>query len=120
MCPCCVWRSPSDGAAAPERAPSPRSCASASPPPPAGATASHAREQSRFALEVESDAPAALALALESWRVQREPWDARLVLAAARAAGALPPAQRAAVEQVERFVAERGPAWRAVAGGGVR
>jgi hypothetical protein len=84
------------------------------------ADTTHSREQSRFALAIDQDAPTALALALDSWRVQREPWDARLVLAAARACAALPPSQREAVRQVEAFVAERGAAWAAVAAGGAR
>jgi len=49
--------------------------------------APHLREEARYLLEVERDAPRALALAIENWATQREPWDARLLLAAAQAAG---------------------------------
>ena len=47
----------------------------------------HLREEARYVLEVELDAPRALALAAQNWSSQREPWDARLLLAAAHAAG---------------------------------
>jgi Flp pilus assembly protein TadD len=47
----------------------------------------HQREQARLAL-VRGESARALALALESWSLQREPWDARLVLEAAVAVGA--------------------------------
>ncbi|MDY7228179.1 tetratricopeptide repeat protein [Hyalangium rubrum] len=47
----------------------------------------HAREEARFALHIEKDFPRALALAEANWRVQREPWDTRLLLEAALAAG---------------------------------
>jgi hypothetical protein len=47
----------------------------------------HLREEARYLLEVERDAPRALALAVENWAAQREPMDARLLLAAAQAAG---------------------------------
>lgn len=47
----------------------------------------HRREAARFALELLGDAQAALELARDNWAVQRETWDARLLLAAARAAG---------------------------------
>lgn len=47
----------------------------------------HLREEARYVLEVELDAPRALALAVQNWSSQREPWDARLLLAAAHAAG---------------------------------
>jgi Tfp pilus assembly protein PilF len=47
----------------------------------------HLREEARYLLEVERDAPRALALAVENWATQREPMDARLLLAAAQAAG---------------------------------
>jgi predicted Zn-dependent protease len=77
----------------------------------------HAREQARFALAIEGDAETALRLALESWRVQHEPWDARLVLEAGRAVRSMTPGQRAAVAAVAAFVADRGAAWRAVDGG---
>ncbi len=46
----------------------------------------HRREQARFELGVRGDAKAALALAVANWSVQREPWDARVVLESALAA----------------------------------
>lgn len=46
----------------------------------------HLREEARYALEVQQDAPAALSLAQQNFSVQREPVDARLLLAAAAAA----------------------------------
>jgi len=45
------------------------------------------REQTRFALELRHDPGAALELARQNWALQREPWDTRLLLAAALAAG---------------------------------
>jgi hypothetical protein len=45
------------------------------------------REQVRFALHLQRDPRAALALAQKNWEVQRAPWDARVLLEAARAAG---------------------------------
>lgn len=48
----------------------------------------HGREQAYFALYLQHDAHAALALAVENWAQQREVIDARLVLDAARSAGA--------------------------------
>lgn len=48
----------------------------------------HRREEARFRLELEGDARRALDLAKENWEVQREPWDARVLLEAAKAAGA--------------------------------
>jgi Tfp pilus assembly protein PilF len=45
------------------------------------------REQARFALELQRDPAAALELARQNWTQQREPWDTRLLLAAALAAG---------------------------------
>lgn len=47
----------------------------------------HRREEARFALELLDDPAAALALARDNWAVQREAWDARLLLEAAHAAG---------------------------------
>jgi len=44
------------------------------------------REQARFALQLQQDPQVALDLARRNWQVQREPWDTRLVLAAALAA----------------------------------
>ena len=46
----------------------------------------HRREEARFVLGVKRDARGALALALGNWEVQREPWDLRVLLAAALAA----------------------------------
>ncbi len=50
-------------------------------------SAVHRREEARFNLEILGRADDALALALANWQVQREPADARLLLAAALAAG---------------------------------
>lgn len=47
----------------------------------------HLREEARFALEIGHDPALALDLALRNWKVQHEPWDARLLLRAAQAAG---------------------------------
>jgi hypothetical protein len=44
------------------------------------------REQARFALELQHDPQRALDLAVQNWRLQRAPWDARVLLAAALAA----------------------------------
>jgi tetratricopeptide (TPR) repeat protein len=49
---------------------------------------SHRREEARFALHLSKRASDALQLAEANWTVQREPWDARLLLEAALAAGA--------------------------------
>jgi hypothetical protein len=49
---------------------------------------SHRREHGRFALDLLNRPSDALALAEANWEVQREPWDARLLLEAALAAGA--------------------------------
>lgn len=64
---------------------------------------SHRRELARFELELGGDPGHALTVALENWRTQREPWDARLVIDAARAAGR-PQASAAVIE----FLRERG------------
>lgn len=48
----------------------------------------HRREEARFALELLNQPDRALDLAKANWAVQREPWDARLVLESALAAGA--------------------------------
>jgi tetratricopeptide (TPR) repeat protein len=48
----------------------------------------HRREESRFELGIRGNARAALALAVANWDVQREPWDARVLLEAALAVGA--------------------------------
>jgi tetratricopeptide (TPR) repeat protein len=68
---------------------------------------SHGREEARFALLLADDPPRALARALDSWAVQHEPWDARLVLAAAAALGRTTPAVRAVAD----YVSARGGAW---------
>jgi Tfp pilus assembly protein PilF len=47
----------------------------------------HRREEARFALHVLRAPNEALRLALENWSVHREPWDARIFLEAALAAG---------------------------------
>lgn len=47
----------------------------------------HRREEARFALHVLKRPQEALALARENWDVHREPWDARIFLEAALAAG---------------------------------
>ena len=49
---------------------------------------SHRREEARFVLHLSKRAPEALQLAEENWAVQREPWDTRILLEAALAAGA--------------------------------
>jgi tetratricopeptide (TPR) repeat protein len=46
----------------------------------------HRREEARFELELRGDAKRALDLAKANWDVQKEPWDARIYLEAARAA----------------------------------
>jgi tetratricopeptide (TPR) repeat protein len=45
------------------------------------------REQARFALQLQHDPQRALDLARRNWQVQRAPWDARVLLEAALAAG---------------------------------
>ena len=55
----------------------------------------HQREEARFTLELLHQPAAALRLAEANWRVQREPADAQILLAAARAAGAATAAQPA-------------------------
>jgi len=47
----------------------------------------HRREEARFALALLGDPRRALQLARENWDVQREPWDARILLEAALASG---------------------------------
>lgn len=44
------------------------------------------REESRFALRLQHDPQTALDMGLRNWQMQREPWDARVVLEAALAA----------------------------------
>ena len=57
----------------------------------------HLREEARFTLRLLQRPHRALELAIKNWQVQREPWDARLVLEAALAARA--PAAAAPVLQ---------------------
>ena len=52
----------------------------------------HLAEEARFRLELKGDAKGALAAAAENWNSQREPRDAAVLLAAARAAGDPPAA----------------------------
>jgi Tfp pilus assembly protein PilF len=47
----------------------------------------HRQEESRFQLAVEGNKTRALQLAVENWAIQREPYDARILLEAAVAAG---------------------------------
>ncbi|MDN5941726.1 MAG: hypothetical protein L0H94_07570 [Nitrospira sp.] len=47
----------------------------------------HVREEARFTLALQHDPRAALTLALANWAIQKEPWDARLLLETALAAG---------------------------------
>jgi Flp pilus assembly protein TadD len=47
----------------------------------------HRQEESRFQLRVERNAARALELAVANWAIQREPYDARILLEAAVAAG---------------------------------
>lgn len=58
----------------------------------------HLREMARFALEIERDPETAVGLAIRNWSLQKEPADALLLAAAARAAG-----RPAATEPVRRF-----------------
>jgi Tfp pilus assembly protein PilF len=55
----------------------------------------HRREQARFLLEVEHQPQLALEAARENWKVQREPEDILVLVAAARAAGDLDAAEPA-------------------------
>jgi len=57
----------------------------------------HLREEARFTLALLHDPHTALALAQANWTVQKEPWDARLLLESALAAGN-PRAARPVVE----------------------
>ena len=57
------------------------------------------REQVRFALHAQHDAATALDLAQQNWKVQRAPWDIRVFLEAALAAG-----QPAAAQPVLAFL----------------
>lgn len=47
----------------------------------------HLREESRFTLHLLKQPKQALHMAQENWKMQREPWDARILLEAALAAG---------------------------------
>jgi hypothetical protein len=58
---------------------------------------SHQREEARFTLHLANQVPEALRLADANWAVQREPWDARLLLEAALAVDA-PIAARAVLD----------------------
>src|SRR6185369_515182 len=62
----------------------------------------HLREEARFTLVLLRDSSTALALAERDWAVQREPEDARVLLAAALAAG-----DAAAAERVREWVGAR-------------
>ncbi|HNP26843.1 MAG TPA: hypothetical protein PKM20_08885, partial [Nitrosomonas sp.] len=43
----------------------------------------HLRDEARFTLHLLHDSEQALKLAVDNWRIQREPWDARILLEAA-------------------------------------
>ena len=47
----------------------------------------HMREEARFTLELLHDPKTALTLAQANWEIQKEPWDARLLLESALAVG---------------------------------
>lgn len=64
---------------------------------------SHAREYARFALDHLQEADLALEMARENWRVQKEPIDARMLVRAARAAGA-----PEMVQEIRDWVAKTG------------
>lgn len=64
---------------------------------------SHRRERARFELVFGTDPRRALAIAIENWHTQREPWDARLVIDAAREAG-----RPEAATEVVGFIRARG------------
>lgn len=61
----------------------------------------HQQEESRFQLHVERNSERALALAVANWKVEREPYDARILLEAANAAGRAEPA-RPVLDWLER------------------
>jgi tetratricopeptide (TPR) repeat protein len=63
----------------------------------------HRREEARFTLALLGQPQMALALARDNWEVQREPWDARLLLEAAVANG-----DRQAAQPVIDFLARTG------------
>jgi tetratricopeptide (TPR) repeat protein len=64
----------------------------------------HRREQARFLLEIEHQPPQALRAAQADWRVQREPADAQVFVAAAEAAG-----QAAAATAARDVLRQAGP-----------
>jgi predicted Zn-dependent protease len=70
----------------------------------------HRREQARFLLQVEHQAQQALIAAQADWRVQREPADALIFVAAADAAGQ--PATAAAARSMLREAGAQSPAQR--------
>ena len=49
--------------------------------------ATHQREEARLLLEVDGDAARALPVAIANWKVQHEPWDARVLLESAALVG---------------------------------
>ena len=59
----------------------------------------HRREEARFELELRDDPKRAYELAKANWDVQKEPWDARIFLAAAKAAHASEEPVRAHVQK---------------------
>jgi Tfp pilus assembly protein PilF len=61
----------------------------------------HQQEESRFQLHIERNPGRALSLAVANWKVEREPYDARILLEAAAAAGDAVPA-RPVLEWLER------------------
>ena len=68
--------------------------------------ATHQREEARLLLEVDGDARAALPVAVANWKVQHEPWDARVLLASAAQAG-----DRDAAAPALAWVRATGCAW---------
>jgi hypothetical protein len=66
----------------------------------------HQREEARFVLAIARDPARALRLAEENWRTQKEPVDARILLEAAAAAGAMSAAAPALA-----WLAETGCEW---------
>lgn len=63
----------------------------------------HLREEARYLLATSDDSARALKLAQDNWAIQHEPWDARLLLAAALAAK-----QPAAAAPVRAWMAQTG------------
>lgn len=62
----------------------------------------HRREEARFRLDLEGDAQKALDLAKDNWDVQKEPWDVRVLLEAARAAKS-PAAAKPALDWIGKY-----------------